>query len=266
MSAVQLAETIAERHYLVRLVGRVGAVLSSKVCWRPLILFACLAACSTGKFGDPPEERAPQRDPGPDDPDPVDGADAGPVEEQPDAGPPDPNCMDQTVNLLTNPSFDDGVTGWLENSSFEIIVTPPELVQTPQSPAFAGWLGGFEPSVQSLAQTFTVPADATSFVVRGYRLINTADATPDNDILRFFLLDADTNVLEMLSDPAVPCTNCTYSNTSGVAAAFTPFTLTPAGNYAGQQIYLHIQSDLPDTGSITNFYLDTVAADATVCR
>jgi hypothetical protein len=194
----------------------------------------------------------------------------------PDAAPPPPPdaCVPSVVDLLVNGSFDDGHgVGWVEFSSggFDLVVHESEIAPFPaQSPEHVAWLGGYPDAIDSLQQEITVPPDATSFQVTGFRLIVTEEASGPSaiefDVAWIVLRDSSGALLEILKDTSTSACvleDCTWSNRHA-SSTFQQFTLTPTGNYAGQTIRIQLLASL-DAILHTNFVLDSLQVRVTAC-
>jgi hypothetical protein len=214
--------------------------------------------------------------------------DAAPVPDAapppPDAPPPPPDaCVPILVQLLSNPSFDLGPGGgWSETSSAGVNLLLHQS-QTPidaDTPDHLVWLGGYleDPGagisgIDILRQDITLPADATGFHLTGFRFIGSQEPTDGADhfdTLAVSIRDpATNNLLETLTDTSVgACSSfygppCTWSNMHATSS-YQSFTLTPAGNYAGQSIRIEFLSN-GDIVFNTNFFLDTLQARVTAC-
>ena len=201
----------------------------------------------------------------------------------PDAAPPPDACVPTALELLSNPSFDDGPGGgWVETSSAGVNLVLDQS-QTPvdaHTPNHLVWLGGYLEDSESgisgidlLRQDIALPPDATGFSITGFRIIGTEEPNDDGnhyDTLTVSIRDPATDaVLETLNDPSVStCTSfyggpCTWSNLHE-SGTYQGFTLTPAGDYAGQTIRVELRSDV-DIVFNTNFFVDTLQAQVTAC-
>jgi hypothetical protein len=257
-----------------------------------LLLLALVAGCAKGDLGASDGGGLPTGDPDAMEepsnpradastqplPDAAPPPDAMPVSSIDASPPPDANegpCTPTVINLLTNAGFDSGPGGgWQEvsgaNPPFAIVTHQDGLPLAPQTAPFAAWMGGYLASasvagIDSLHQSVTVPADATNLELGGFRAIASAELSGEFDTLRVTIRNTSNAVLESLNDPAAPCTfkDCTWSN-EDETTGFAGFTLTPAGNYAGQTIRVHLESDV-DNSLNTNFFLDSFAVRVTVC-
>jgi hypothetical protein len=213
--------------------------------------------------------------------------DATPVDMTPDASPPPPpppdagsQCTPVIVNLLANPTFDQGPgLGWQETSSFSPpfpLVTHQDELQgalAANTPPWLVWMGGYLQTttvsgVDTLQQQITLPAGATGFELIGFRMVATEEdiGLGEFDTARITIRNTANVVLEPLRDPTAPCTlnGCTWSN-ENATAEFSAFTMIPVGSYAGQTIRIHVESDVDDILN-TNFFLDSFAARVTVCQ
>ncbi|MCB9572209.1 MAG: hypothetical protein H6709_09005 [Kofleriaceae bacterium] len=246
-----------------------------------------LVACASGQAGDPdatvgdrPDATvsidAPSIDASPIDAMPIDGAaidampidgaaiDAMPIDGLPidampiDGLPIDANCTVQTVQLLTNPSFDASPqgTGWVQvpfDAAYPLIDVPAVTADTTP---YSVWMGGFLSATDSLYQTVAIPAGATGLNLRGKRWIGTEETgTSAFDTVRLQIRSSAGALLEQLVQ---------WSNVDN-GTAWTSFVLTPTGNYAGQTIRVYAESSTDSTLN-TNFFFDTWVLEATVCQ
>jgi hypothetical protein len=186
-----------------------------------------------------------------------DVADATP--RAPDAMPPPPDaaCTDTVVQLLSNPDYDLGLRGWVEVSAFRIITEAAALPTSPHSGDYAVWLGGALSSVDALYQEIVVPPGAEGLRLRGFRLTATAETsrTTNFDTLRVAITDTAGRPLETL---------LLWGNLDA-NADWELFRADAVGSYANQRIRLHLESRT-DSSNNTNFFIDTLALETTVCR
>jgi hypothetical protein len=165
----------------------------------------------------------------------------------------DANCVVTTTNLLTNPGFDMGLAPWAQNPN-TIIDTPPDLPLTPQSGAYAAWLGGDLNATDTLFQKVMVPATTTSLHVKGYKWFTTQDA-PGFDVLSIQTRTSSGTMLEELASLSP-----SKDDTKWVA-----FDYTVPTTHAGQTIEIAFISSTDDSLN-TNFFIDSLEVDATYCK
>ncbi len=250
-----------------------------------LVVFATVAACATtnsegdgGPEADAPsggridaDPEAPDAEPKPDVepmpdaqalPDAPPMVDAQPLPDAPPGTPDATPCMPTTMNLLANPSFDLGRNvSWSETSAgaYEIVVTTPTLQIAPHSPAFATWIGGDNNSIDQVFQDVAIPAATTAIRLKGQRLVATQETVATAFDKLFFEIQTPGGVL---LEPVGGAP--TFSNLNTVTA-FTPFDFPLTGNYAGQTIRVRLHGTT-DVSLPTNFFLDSIALEATVCQ
>ena len=168
----------------------------------------------------------------------------------PDARPPDAPPAGCTL-MLANGNFDSGAgAGWSQLSgTYPIVTNDFSLVGiTPQSGAWAVWMGGYNYADDQLVQTVTIPASASSLRLRGYRWIASEETGGAYDFLAIQLRSSGGALLESLT---------TYSNNDTVGS-WTPFDLPAGSAHAGQtiQVYLHGTTDV---NLNTNFFIDSLS-------
>lgn len=138
---------------------------------------------------------------------------------------------------------------------FALINDDATLPVTVHTPNYGVWMGGAYDSIDLMYQDVTIPAGATNMTVAGYRWFATEETVGTYDFLDITLNTTSDGLLETLAS---------WSNADDVTA-WTPFTLVPAGNYAGQTIRFTMRSDTDGTLN-TNFFFDTFALRVTVCQ
>jgi hypothetical protein len=180
---------------------------------------------------------------------PVDGA-SGPVVDA--AGSTD-GCSAGTVQLLANPAFDEGATGWIEVAG-PINFPEDQLPIAVHTGTRAAWMGRAGPVDQRLSQTVTVPEGATSLTLRGMHCFVTERSLPDQDTVTIAVLDPDGDVLET---PEV------FANDdAGATCGWEPFQLA-IGDHPGEEIQLELRA-VSDSAGLTSFYFDSLSLEATV--
>ena len=184
----------------------------------------------------------------------------------PDAmGAPDAGCTDTITQVLVNPAFDSGPgTGWVENGGgYDIILstasTPDPFPFTPDTPAYAAWMGGADSSTQALYQDVTIPAGALDVRLSWKQVIGTQETTTLSvyDTMTVTLRNTGNTVLEPLAS---------FSNLdAGTTTTWLAQGKTLTGSYAGQTVRVYFEES-NDIANPSNFFVDTVALDVTVCQ
>jgi hypothetical protein len=151
-----------------------------------------------------------------------------------------------TTQLLGNPGFENGSTnpapwtvssGVIDNSSFE----------APHSGSWKAWLNGYGAvHTDTLLQTVTIPATATSASLSFWLHIDTAETTTTTayDTLKVQVRNSSGTVLATLA---------TYSNLNA-AAGYNQFTFDLT-SYKGQAIQIYLIG-VEDAGLKTSFVVD----------
>jgi hypothetical protein len=199
----------------------------------------------------------------------------------PDANTPPPDaCVATTQQLLVNGNVDAACTGsgatlvcpsWTQQpqtAAFPPIVSAAEMPTAlqPQSGGRAIWMGGLYASTDAMFQQVTVPATATQLTITGQKWFVTGESSPStpHDFMRVQIRSTADVVLETVTQ---------WSNADS-NTAWTAFTITPTGNYAGQTIRIYLQSqtdadptptNTTDNVGNTNFFLDTLSATVLAC-
>ncbi len=242
------------------------------LCWRAvfplrsrgpaLALAALVAGCATagGDWGGGEGDARPAV--GPDAAMPPARFDAAP---RPDARitPPSADaggCTPTWTDLLRNGNFDLGPSVWeqISGAGLNLIVPAAMMPIAPHSPSYATWFGGYLSSVDELGQPFAVPADALALRLRGYACVATEELPGSGvwDILTITLADAGRSALETFGS---------LTNEDSASSCWTMFERNAALSHAGQPRYLHVAA-ITDAGANTNFFLDSLAVEALVCR
>ena len=147
----------------------------------------------------------------------------------------------QGANILTNPGFESGRTGWTETSSggFAIITNNSNGAR---SGSWYGLLGGGNNLTESLAQVFTVPSNQAR--LQFYYRITTAETIPQPfDVLTVRLVDAGTG--------SVLSTLASFSNTNATNgyAQSSSFDISA---FAGRSVRLEFR--VTTDGSLDTFF------------
>lgn len=180
-----------------------------------------------------------------------------PHEDAPDAAPGPPPCTVQTVNLLNNPNFDNGLGAWAQSSSggYQLIMNQSETGITAHSGVMVAWLSGYDDAVDSIAQNVPLPADASNVRVKGQRHFTTDESGGTYDRTWLEISDPAGNLLEPLAE---------WSN-QDVSGAWVAFDYALAGSYQGQTIKVTLRSDT-DYSNPSWFFYDTMRLEVTTCQ
>jgi hypothetical protein len=187
---------------------------------------------------------------GPDDDDGGDGGgdpvDAGPI----DAAP----CTPGKVQLLGNPSFDQGAVTWAQVDG-PLIFPDAQVPINVHSPDFTALLGRAGAAQQKLSQPVEIPAGTTSLVLSLYTCFVTGDNAASTDSVKIALLGSGGAVVETLK---------TYTRSDAVTICnFAKRTVTAASPHAGESLVLAL-SGTSDAAGLTSFYIDTLSLEANV--
>ncbi|MGE5134460.1 MAG: putative Ig domain-containing protein [Gemmatimonadota bacterium] len=155
------------------------------------------------------------------------------------------------TQLLGNPGFETGTaTPWTASSS----VVSNSTSEPPHAGSWDAWLDGYGSThTDTLAQTVTVPASASTATLSFWLHIDTAEttATTAYDTLTVQVLGSSGSVLATLA---------TYSNLDA-AAGYTQHSFS-LGSYAGQTITLRF-TGAEDYTAQTSFVIDDTALNTT---
>jgi subtilisin family serine protease len=143
------------------------------------------------------------------------------------------------TNVLANPGFESGRTGWTESSSggYALIGT-----DRPRTGSYGAWLGGYNGATESITQTVTVPSSGT--LTYWWRMETAESGSTVYDRLRVQVLSSSGSVLATLR---------TWSNAS-TANTWSQDTLSLSA-YAGQSVGLRFLVTT-DSSLATSFFLD----------
>jgi len=166
--------------------------------------------------------------------------------------------MNQTppANVLNNPGFEDGKTGWTEYSSggYDIISNEPGL-----SVCFSNWvavLGGYNNATEYIYQDVTIPSSATQAYLRFAYLI----FTTESGTVRYDKMNVE---LRSPSDNALLTTLITLSNVDDTAFSYYLSTKYDLLSYQGQTIRLRFYATT-DSSLPTLFFVDDIVLTAVV--
>lgn len=211
-----------------------------------IVALSTATACATAGTKDPAEE-------GPD-ADVPDLPDARPTPDAP--APPDAPCSNVVQELLLNPGFDNGADGnWQKQSPYDLITPAADLPIPPHSGNYVAWLGGFNNLSETLWQQVDVPAGTVNLEISGYLWIRSNEPGGPIDGAVATLRSPVGAELETVG---------TWSN-ADAGATWVPFSYTALDSYAGQSIRLQVDS-ATDSAYVTDFFVDTLSVEATVCQ
>ncbi len=187
-------------------------------------------------------------------------ADAMPAHnDPPDAAPPEepPPCTVQTVNVLNNANFDNGLGAWAQTSSggYQLIMNQSETGITAHTGVMVAWLSGYDDAVDSISQNVPLPADASSVSVKGQRHFQTDESGGVYDRTWLEVTDQAGNVLEQLA---------VWSN-QDTSGDWVAFQYALAGAYQGQTIKVRLRSET-DFSNPSWFFYDTLRLELTTCQ
>jgi hypothetical protein len=168
-------------------------------------------------------------------------------------------CM---VPLLNNGNFDQGNTGWtaipadrpMIARADEVATTTNLPIQAFSSPYIA-WLGYDLLSAEvMLRQTFTIPADATSLIVSGYRQIRTDEGGCECDFGYVDVTVGGELMAELHSWSALD---------AGTGWAYFTDTI-PLATHPGPDGAIALRAKMDD-GVNTSFFFDSISVTAVRC-
>jgi hypothetical protein len=163
-----------------------------------------------------------------------------------------------TLELLRNPSFDDGDTVWTSQSLASITpiinLDDGTFDVAAQSAPYFAWLGGYNNASDVLSQTVTVPASTSSLMLSFYFAVVTSETTAASEF--------DTmNVALVTAQQTYQLAH--FSNLSA-NSNWTRFTTVVPSTLAGQTVTLRFKA-ATDPSFVTSFYVDTVSIQAVAC-
>jgi hypothetical protein len=125
--------------------------------------------------------------------------------------------------LLANPGFESGATGWTASTK----VISNSTTEAARTGSYKAWLGGYgTANTSTLSQSVTIPSGCSNATLSFYLHIDTAETSSTAyDTLKVQVLGSSGNVLSTLA---------TYSN-ANAANGFTQRTFD-LGAYAGQTV------------------------------
>jgi hypothetical protein len=154
-----------------------------------------------------------------------------------------------TTQILVNPGFDSGDTGWTHTAG----VITNSTGETPHGGAWYAWLDGYGSShTDTLYQTVTIPAAATAATLKFYLHIDTDETgAVAYDTLKVQIRNTSNTVLSTLA---------TYSNMNAATGwTVKQFDLLP---WKGQTIRVYFLG-VEDASLQTSFVIDTTSLNVT---
>ena len=165
-----------------------------------------------------------------------------------------------THQLLVNPNFESGMTGWTTSvaGGFPLIYVAtgngdnqPEIAA--QSPDMVAWFGGYNRADDIGSQSVVIPADATSINLSFfYAIFSRENGNAEND------------VLDVTVTSGAQTTTVAHFSNADENRAWTRFSTTLPTTLAGQTVRLQFRS-VTNAATITSFYVDTVALQVVAC-
>jgi cysteine-rich repeat protein len=166
-----------------------------------------------------------------------------------------------TVSLLTNGTFEQGMTGWTLMPSDRPLISRADEIATisgisiqPVSPATVAWLAyDLLNSETSVSQSFTIPADALSLIIAGYVQVRTDESG----------CECDYGYVDLVFD-GQPDSLETWS-AQDAATGWTYFTDTVSlAGVSSRTAALRLRG-VTDDGVNTSFFFDNVSVTAVRC-
>ncbi len=165
--------------------------------------------------------------------------------------PPPPPPPTTGTNLLANPGFESGATGWSETAPAGPIITNSSIARTG---SWYAWLGGADSITDALFQNVAIPSSATRATLQYWYRIDTSDsASSAYDVL--------TVAIHSASSGARLQTLATYSNQNATGGGWVQSSAFDLTAYRGQTIRL-VFTSTTDPSLITNFRIDDVVLAA----
>jgi subtilisin family serine protease len=161
--------------------------------------------------------------------------------------PPPPPPPPPGSNVIVNPGFENGTTGWIQTSSggYPLISS-----SKPRTGSFGAWLTGYNSATETIGQTVTV-ASGSSTLRYWWHMTSSESTATAYDYLRVRIYNAATGAL--IATPR------TWSNTS-VRNVWSQDTLSLAA-YVGQSIRIVFEG-VTDSSVVSSFYIDDVSLGA----
>jgi hypothetical protein len=158
------------------------------------------------------------------------------------------------VQLLSNPSFEEGTAGWKLDGSVE--VSTANDLALPPSPAgsWVALLGRSDYDIDSLHQVVTVPSWAARLEVSGSRCFSTSEG-PGEVYDEFWIYLESLDGFE--GEDVMEASN---QDASSDTCTWTRFRLA-TGDHAGEQLRFVVEAVMDD-GVSTSFAIDDLALTA----
>jgi hypothetical protein len=150
---------------------------------------------------------------------------------------------------IINGDFESGATGWTEYSlqGWPLILTPPDLPETPHSGNWGAWLGGDHDEIAYLEQQVTVPTGSPYLAY--WHWIDSED-----------VCGYDYGTVRINSTVVDEYDLCTSENTGGWVKHVVNLSA-----YQGQSVALQIRAET-DSSLISNLFVDDVAFQSSPTR
>jgi hypothetical protein len=158
--------------------------------------------------------------------------------------------------LLVNPAFDAGPTGWKDAGLVGEIINldDGELDVRAHTPPYLAWLGGYDDAVDELSQTVTIPAGASQITLNFYYNVVTEETSRrEYDTLDVFVVSPDgakTSVAHLSDETLTP--------------TWTRFSVALPVTLAGRTVDIRFVTTT-DISLVTSFFVDTVSLDVVGC-
>ena len=161
--------------------------------------------------------------------------------------PPPPPPPPPGSNVIVNPGFENGTTGWIQTSSggYPLIST-----SKPRTGSYGAWLTGYNSAVETIGQTVTVASGASTLRYWWHMTSSETTATA-YDYLRVRIYNAVTGAL--IATPR------TWSNVH-TRNVWSQDTLSLAA-YVGQSVRIVFEG-VTDSSIVSSFYIDDVSLGA----
>jgi hypothetical protein len=149
-------------------------------------------------------------------------------------------------NILLNPGFESGAANWTQSSS---LISSWTVVPA-HSGTYYAWLGGVFSGMDTLEQSVTIPANASSASLDFWYLIATEETTTTTayDILK----------VELYSVAGAKLATLTLSNLSSTGGAWVKSPPLNLLAHKGQTLRLRFTATTDSTKN-TNFFIDDVS-------
>ena len=160
---------------------------------------------------------------------------------------------DGPVQLLSNPSFEDGVAGWNIDGSVEVSTTDDLSLPPAESGSRVAVLGRADDDIDSIDQVVTVPDWAQVLEVSGTRCFTTGEGAEDvYDELWIYFESLDGSDVEDVMEAS--------NQDASATCAWTAFNFATAA-HAGEQLRYVVEVWM-DEAVPTSFALDDLTLTA----